>query len=920
MQSFSDLPAWRRAAELTGRRVECAALDDLIGDVRAGKSRALAVHGEPGVGKTALLDYVAVRSLGCRVVRAVGVESEMELVYSGLHQLCAPVLDRLDRLPAPQQDALRTAFGLRSGPPPDRFLVGLAVLGLLSEAAGRQPLVGLVDDLQWVDHASAQVLAFVARRLGAESIGLVFTARTGGRDLEGIPDIALSGLQEEDALALLTTVLSVPIDARVRDQIVFEARGNPLALVQLARGLTPGELAGGYALPAVVPLPNGVEESFLRQLRALPQPTRTLLLIAAADPSGDPALVWRAAACLGITTDAAAHVDSELVEFGARVRFRHPIARSAAYRGASARQRREVHRALAETTDQELDADRRAWHRAQAALGPDEEVAGELERSAGRARARGGLAAASAFLKHAAMLTQEPAKRAERALAAAQAEIQAGALDEARDLLTMTEAGPLTASQQANAGVLRAQLAFVTHRGGDAPVLLLEAAKQLEPIDGVLSRAAYLDALSASIFAGRLASSGGDVLEAAKAARAAFAGGHSSSVADLLLDGTAAALDAGYAAGVPTLRAALAAFGAGLTDEEELRWMWLASITAIRVWDDNRWNQLTIRYLQLARRTGALSELPLALTQRAHSLLFAGEMAAAASLIDELRVVQEATGSGLAPYGAMALAALRGNGAEVEALTARTVREAAERGEGIGIVFAEQARAMLGNGLGQYDMALAAGRRAAEYAKDLPALAWTLPELIEAAARTGMGDVAAKALDQLDEMACAVGTDWALGIQARSQALLAEGEAADLLYRESIARFGTTRLKVDQARAHLLYGEWLRRERRRNDARQQLGTAHTMLQNMGAKAFADRAGRELRAAGGVTGKSATPARSTSLTAQEGQIARMARDGLSNPEIGSRLFISARTVQYHLRKVFTKLGITSRSQLDTVLPE
>ncbi|MFJ5212372.1 ATP-binding protein [Streptomyces nigra] len=924
MQIRPDVPGWRRAAELTGRRAECETLDRLIGDVRGGGSQALVVYGEPGVGKTALLDYVAVQARGCRVIQAAGIESEMELVYAGLHQLCAPVLDLLDNLPTPQRNALRTAFGLSAGQPHDRFRVGLAVLSLLSEAAATQPLICLVDDLQWLDQASAQVLGFVARRLGAESTGLVFATRERGTDLAGVPGLEVSGLQERDARVLLKTILGAPIDATVADQIVFEARGNPLALLELTRGLKPTELAGGYGLPTGMALSEGIEEPFRRQVDGLPPEPRTLLLVAAADPSGDPELVRRAAARLGIGSEAAEQIDADLAEFGARVRFRHPLARSAAYRGAQAHQRREAHRALAEATDQELDPDRCAWHRAQAVAGPDEDVAVALERSAGRARARGGLAAASAFLKQAAMLTLDPEKRVDRALAAAQAEIQAGAFDAARDLLVMAEPGTLTPRQRANAGLLRAQLAFVTHRGGEAPALLLDAAKQLEPIDAALSRATYLDALSASVFAGRLATPDGQVLRVAKAVRATAPGPRPTTVPDLLLEGMAKALDSGYAAGVPLLQKALAIFGTEMTEEEELRWMWLAAVTAIRVWDDRRWDRLGIRYLELARRTGALSELPLALTHRAHSLLFAGELSAAESLIDELRVVQEATGSGLAPYGAMVLAALRGDEHRVDALTTATLHEAAERGEGIGITFAEQARATLNNGLGQYEKAIVAGQNSVAYDKDLAALCWALPEVIEAAARTGMTEVAAKAYDQLSEMARAVGSDWVLGIQARSQALITEGEEADSLYREAITRFDGTRLRVDLARAHLLYGEWLRRQRRRNDARRHLGTAHTLLLQMGVMAFAERAGRELRAAGGATGgtggRSVVPERSENLTPQEVQIARMARDGLTNPEIASRLFISARTVQYHLRKVFTKLGITSRSQLEGVLPD
>jgi DNA-binding CsgD family transcriptional regulator len=911
---------WRHAAGLTGRNTECGALDRLVEAVRAGESRALVVHGEAGVGKTALLEYLAGHAPGCRVARAAGVQSEMELAFAGLHQLCAPLLEPLGALPVPQRDALRTAFGMSAGPTPDRFLIGLAVLNLLSHVAEEQPLVCLVDDGQWLDHASAQVLAFVARRLGAESVGLVFSARVPCTDLAGLPELAVAGLPDTDARVLLDSVLTGPIDERVRDQIVAETRGNPLALLELPRGLTPAELAGGFGLPGAVPLAGSIEESFRRRVEALPRQTRRLLLVAAAEPTGDPALVWRAAGQLRIGAGASAPAaDAGLAEFATRVRFRHPLARSATYRSALAQERQEAHRTLAEVTDQQLDPDRHAWHRAQAAPGPDEDVAAELERSAGRAQARGGVAAAAAFLKQAATLTLDPAQRARRSLAAAQAKIQAGALDVARDLLAMAETGPLSDFQQANADLMRAQLAFVTSRGTDAPPLLLKAARKLELVDPGLSRATYLDAFSAAIFTGRLASPGSGVLEVARAACAAPLA-RTPRAPDLLLDGLIAHYNEGYAAGVPMLREAMAVFGDSMSAEEELHWLWLASIAgAIWVWDYDRWEALSARHVQLARKTGALSELPLALTNRAHALLFAGELAAAASLTEEIQAVKEAIGSGLAPYAALDVAALQSEKAGTLALIDATMQDVTRRGEGVGITFAEWATAVLSNGLGHYGTAAAAAQRACSYDNDLGALVWVIPELAEAASRTGMTDAAAWACDRLEEMTSAGGTDWGLGVRARSCALVSEGEAAERLYCESIAHLSKTRLRVDLARTHLLYGEWLRRERRRSEAREQLRTAHDMLEAMGMAGFAERARRELQATGATARRRTLPARHEELTAQEAQIARLARDGLSNPEIGARLFISAHTVQYHLRKVFTKLGITSRSQLDRVLP-
>ena len=436
--------------ELTDRRAERGVLDGLVQAVRAGESRVLVLHGEAGVGKTALLQYLADRASRCRVLRVVGVQSEMELAFAGLHQLCAPLLDRLGVLPGPQQEALRTAFGMSEGPAPDRFLVGLAVLGLLAEAAVERSVVCLIDDSQWLDRASAQVLVFVARRLGAESIGLVFSARVADGELAELPELEVKGLPERDARSLLDAVLPGPIDARVREQIVAETRGNPLALLELPREATPTHLAGGFGLPGA--LAGRIEDSFRRRVDALPAQARRLLLLAAADPTGDPVLVWRAGARLGIGTQAAAPAaEAGLAEFGARVRFRHPLVRSAVYRSAAAADRQEVHRALADSTDPQADPDRRAWHRAQAAAGLDEDVAAELERSAGRAQARGGLAAAAAFLERAALLTPDPVRRAGRTLAAAQASLRAGAFGKALELLATAEAGPLDELQGARA-------------------------------------------------------------------------------------------------------------------------------------------------------------------------------------------------------------------------------------------------------------------------------------------------------------------------------------------------------------------------------------------------------------------------------------------------------------------------------------
>lgn len=895
-------------------------LDDLVGAVREGESRALVIHGDAGIGKTALLDDVAGRASGCRVARTAGVQSEMELPFAGLHQLCAPMLDRLDHLPAPQRDALATAFGMCEGSAADRFLVGLAVLSLLSEVAAERPLVCLVDDQQWLDFSSALVLAIAARRLGAESVGLIFATRVPSDHLAGLPELAVGGLPEADSRVLLESVLPGRLDTRVRDQIVAETRGNPLALLELPRGLTPAELAVGLELPGAVPLAGTIEESFRRRVDALPERTRQLLLVAAAETTGDPVLLWRAAARLGIGSEAAEPAAvAGLVGFEARVRFRHPLVRSAAYRSAAAEDRRRAHQALAEATDPQLDPERRAWHRAQAAPGPDDDAAAELERAAGLAMARGCLAAAGTYLQRAAMLSLDPAQRAERCLNAAQGKILSGAFEAAVDLLAMAEAGPLDDVQHARVDLLRAQLAYVTNRGGDAPLLLLAAARRLAPIDADLSRSTYLDALSAAMFAGRLASPGGAIQDVASGAAEAPRPRDAPTPLDLLLDGLATSVGQGHAVGVPILRRALTGFGAGGAIDEELRWLWLASVAAMQIWDYDLWDTLSARHVRLVRETGALSDLPLALISRTYIPLFAGDLSAAASLIDETQAVTEATGSNMAPYGALGLAALRGNVVQAEPLIESTIEDVSRRGEGVGINFAEWARAVLHNGHGSYHEALAAAQRATAYEADLGTMIWPTVEIIEAAVRTGATETATTAFRRLSELTRASGTDWALGLQARSRALLTEGEEAGRHYREAIAHLARTRVRTDLARAHLLYGEWLRRQRARAEAREQLRIAHGMFEAIGMAAFAERARRELQASGVTVHKRAATTGHTELTAQEAQIARLARDGLTNPEIGIRLFISAHTVQYHLRKVFAKLGIDSRSQLDRVLP-
>ncbi|MQY05087.1 hypothetical protein ACRB68_31530 [Actinomadura sp. RB68] len=876
----------------------------------------LLLHGEPGVGKTALLDYLAGRARGFRVLRITGVQSEVELVFAGLHQLCAPMNDRFGRLPAPQREALRTALGLSSGPVPDRFLVGLAALGLLAEAAEERPLLCLVDDAQWLDHASMQALAFAARRLLAESVAIVFAARDSVAEQAGLPELEITGLPDGDARNLLRAALPALQDQQVLDRVVAEARGNPLALVELAKESNPAELAGGFGLPGPQALTGRIREIYERRAVRLPARTRLLLLAAAAEPGGTAAVLWRAAERLAVGIGAAAPaVAAGLVQIDDRVSFRHPLARSAVYWAASPDERRRVHRVLAEVIDPRTDPDRRVWHAAHGTQGPSEDVAAELASSAARARARGGLSAAAAFLARAVELTPDPARRQERAMAAARAAYQAGTLETALRMLSIAEADSLDPLRHGQVSLMRAQIAFAADRGSDAPGMLLEAAGRLQPHDAPLARETYLEAISAALFAGPLATGGGQ-LEAAEAARSAPSPGGPARPADLLLDGLTTLIIDGHAAGATALEPALRAFtDPELPPEDGLRWLWLAGISAATMWDHETWNACATRHLRLARESRRTTAFPLALTGSIAVKMVAGELNTASALIEEVRTIAEAVGTVHPPYGALHAAAWLGREAEHDELMRTIVADAIRRGEGSALLTGGWTTALLYNSLGRYEEALAA----ASEVTGLPqretsaVVGWALVEYVEAAVRSGAPDRAAGAFRRLSERTSASGTDWALSVEARCRALLSSGAAAEECYREAIGRIDRTAVRPETARVRLLYGEWLRRERRQRDAREHLRTAHESFTAMGMRAFARRAERELLATAQQPRKRALET-AGELTAQEFQIVRLVREGLSNPEIGARLFISPRTVEWHLRKTFIKLGITSRRQL------
>ena len=907
-----------RCPSLTGRSSECALLKELLSAIRRGECRSLVLRGEAGIGKTALLDYLVESASDVRVAWAVGVESEMELAYASLHQLCGPMLDRIVTLPDPQRQALEIVFGISGGAAPDRFLVGLAVLGLLSEVAQERPLLCVIDDAQWLDRASALTLAFVGRRLLAEPVGLVFAAREPGQELRQVPEMRVQGLREGDARALLDSTVQFRLDQRVRDEIIAETRGNPLALLELPRGLTATQVASGFGLLGAQSLSGRIEESFVRRLDGLSDSARRLLLLAAAEPIGDPLLLWRAAEQLAVGPMAADELEGEeLLAIGDRVTFRHPLVRSAVYGSAARRERRVVHLALAEATDRDVDPDRRAWHLAAAASGPDEQVAVELERSADRAQARGGLAAAAAFLQRAVALTGDRRRRVDRALAAGEANLQAGEFDVARSMVSTAERGALDEVQRAGVELLRGRIALFSTLGSDALPLLLTAARHLERVDARLARDTYLDAWGAAMLAGRLTTRGG-LLEVSRAARSAPRPDGAPLPSDLLLDSLATLITDGGEVAAPLLEEATRTFAKdeGATDASR-RWGWLTVAPTSALWDEKRAYAILERQLDSVRDAGALARLPLDLSTFDLLAVRCGDFASAEGAIAEAEALSNAAGTAIVSASAMRLAAFRGR-EEAWALIESVRQEASAAGVGVIIELTEWLLALLYNGIGHYREAVAAANVAGEdRPEEVLVSPWTAMELLEAATRSDNPEIAGIAFERIVSATAFSRADSAQGILARSRALVSEGVTAERFYQEAIERLGRSLLRPELARAHLLFGEWLRRENRRVDAREQLRIAYDQLSSIGMEAFAERARGELLATGEKVRKR-TGATRDELTAQERQIAQLASTGLSNPEIGLRLFLSPRTVEYHLSKVFPKLGVNSRKDLGRAL--
>ena len=921
LQAYRDAMAGKTPA-FRGRARERQALDALLDRVRGGESAVLVLRGEAGIGKTALMRYCARQASGCQLAQVHGVESEMELPLAALHQLCTPMLSSLDALPKPQQRALRVAFGLEAEPAPDRFALGLAVLSLLAENAAARPLVCLVDDAQWLDEASSQVLGFVGRRLLAEPVGLLFAVReaAGERVFPGLPSLTIEGLTDKDARALLTAAVPGHLDKRVCDRLVVETGGNPLELLEMATGMTEAELAGGFGGPRQAGLPGHLEDHYLRRVRMLPDPAQQLMLLAAADPTGDATLLWRAAQRLGLGPDAVAAADAEqLLSVGSQVQFRHPLVRSAAYVARSPEDRRAAHLTLAAATDARADPERRVWHLAAAATGPDEEVAAALEHAAAKIQARAGLAASAAFLQRSVTLTAEPGRHTERALAAALAQLHAGAFDIALGLLAEAEAHAVDDLQRARVEMLRGRVEWASVTGREAPVLLMRSAKRLESLDAGLARETYLSAWLASTLAGAFAGPGGLLLEVSRAAQAAPRPARAPQPGDLLLDGLTTMIVQGRVAAEPAMRRALAAFlGDQVSSEDRLQWGILAQVACMSVWDFDSWEALSTRDVEFARESGALHPLFIALNARAMAATLFGDFETATSLAAEKDVVNEVTGIRLAATCDLLLAGYRGRPSEAAPLFTASTEDAMARGEGFALQMANWSEAVLSNGLGRYAEALAVAEPATEETC-LPFITqWILPELIESGVRTGRADLARQALGRLSAMTSVEGSDWAKGLEVRSRALVSEGQEAEQCYAEAVERLGRTRLRPELARAHLLFGEWLRRENRQIDARHQLHAAYNHFTAIGAAAFAERARSELLAAGEKVRKREVDS-DHQLTQHEEHIVRLARDGRTNPEIAAELFLSTRTVEWHLRKVYAKLGITSRRELRDALP-
>jgi DNA-binding CsgD family transcriptional regulator len=912
--------------DLVGRSDERRLLASLLSSGGAGQAQSLVLRGEPGIGKSALIQDLVERADGWQVCQVVGVESEMELSYSGLQQLFGSVSASTAGLPTPHHAALEKVFGRLRGEPPDRFMVALAALELAGRVSEQKPLLWIVDDAQWVDRSTLQAVGFVARRVHHERMVVLIGARDydDDGDLAGVTELRLAGLDPQDAARLFPAVLG-PTDPAVRDRILAEARGNPLALIELPRSWTTAELAAELSESGHVPLARHLELGFTTRLRQLPADTQTLLTLAAAEPTGDPGLLWSAAQLLGLDWRAAAPAEAaDLIEFGRRVQFRHPLVRAAAYRSAPLQVRLEAHGALAQVTDGQRDADNRAWHRACSTVAHDETIAVELEQSAERARARGGLLGAAALLERAAALTPESARRADRTLVAASTKRDAGALNASVRLLDSIDEGHRSGRRAALIQRLRGRVAFDQGHAHEASPLLKESARLLEGFDPALARDTHLEALAAAVWAG-----GHDgpalIRQAAVTASDAPRGEGPERTSDVLLDAMVLRATEGYEAAAATLTRALAAVRddeVGTDDVGSLLWLAgnrVAGILAIEAWDFSTGLALAERQVNVTREAGALVQLQFALNFLANYVALSGDLRRASELVEEESRIADMTLVGSVGQSRLLLSAFRGDAVTAVPLLESWIESATTNGQGRTVAFVHYLSAVLLNGLGQYGEALDHARRVVDWdALGYQTIAVT--EFAEAASRQGEEAALVELSAWMTARAAATPTPWALGTASLVAALEAgDDDDADRLYRDGLAHVSRSPVKTTLARSHLLYGEWLRRKGRRRDAGEHLGAAHDAFTAMGMVAFADRARRELSATTRRRVRRYVDTPSRRFTSQEWQIAQLTQRGFSNREIGSRLFLSPRTVEWHLRNVFAKVGVSTRRQLrDSVL--
>ena len=910
--------------QLRNRTREIGAIDSLLERARSNAGGALVLRGEPGVGLTALLDYGADEVRDMWVLRVAGVEAEAHVAYGALHRLLAPDVwwRHHMHLPLAQRFALEQAFGLEVPGNDERpaelnaLLVGLGTLSLLARAAEERPVLCAVDDVEQLDEHSASALALVARRLGADRVAMLFARRepSDARDFFGdLDELVVGGLDVVDARALIDAVYGHRLDSDVRERILAETDGNPRAIVELP-SVFPAPSVSLFGEP--LPLAKRFEQHFVTTLSNLSKNAQETVLLASLLHDGSTTLFWSASALLGLPSDAYREAeDAGLLRIGTRVVLCGSLLRSAVYSSATPEDRRRVHLALAGAAAAAGDSVQSVWHRAAASSAPDEELAAALVVAGIELRRRGDTTTSATLLQRASAVTPDPAMRAVRLLDAASAWLAAGSPGRSSALLAETTPLPLTDLDRALAAKLRAQAAQMLGQGADSAALLLRAARDIAGHDAPLGREALLEALEAAIYHGRFGS-GGPVRQAA-VATLELSTDEPVTAPDLLLRGLALLFAEGHESGAPTLRRAVEALEAG----DDLRWLTLGGLAALELWDD----------AALAAIVAAGSE-PVAVS-RASPLgvslgylagldhVVAGRFTKAGHWYGDMQALAEAVRdpaiAGVADAGTLMMWAWRGeSGGDGRALIDRCARDAMASEQGRYYALTRYALAVHENGLGRYEEALIASEDAVED-RGLYLAGFALPELIEAAVRSDEREVAADALAELTSRTLASGTSWALGMLARSRALLAEDDAAAALYQEAIERLVACRAAPQLARAHLLYGEWLRRRRRRRDARDHLRRAQGMFVAMSADGFAARAGGELQAAG-ERSRIREPEATETLTAQESRIASLVAAASSNPQIAAQLFLSPRTVEYHLHKIYRKLGVTSRVELARML--